>query len=225
MKIDCFANFLGLTRPARCVKSLLCGRWLFKLPSTSFLIQLSKLTTSTSSQNHDVARSVNRFGDVSTPDLRSLSAKCLAAMQCTLSGTLYVYQGEEIGQANLPRSWGLGEYKDIASEQFYAEELHARQQQHGTDKPDMSDVWDSLQHKARDHARSPMQWDASKHAGFSNANDAWMRVNEDYLKWNVARQQGQSDSVLEFWKSMIQFRKKYLACVSSRRFNSSLSLR
>lgn len=135
-------------------------------------------------------------------------------MQCTLSGTLYVYQGEEIGQANIPPSWGLEEYKDIASQQFYAEEMRARQEQHGTGKPDMSDVWDCLQHKARDHARSPMQWDASKHAGFSDAESPWMRVNDDYPEWNVARQRGRDDSVLEFWKKMIRFRKRHLACVS-----------
>ena len=70
-------------------------------------------------ENHDVARSVSRFGDVSTPELRSLSAKCIAAMQCTLSGTLFIYQGEEIGQANLPKSWGIEEYKDIMSQEYF----------------------------------------------------------------------------------------------------------
>jgi len=42
-------------------------------------------------------------------------------MQCTLSGTLYVYQGEEIGMANLPKEWSIEEYKDIASQTYYNE--------------------------------------------------------------------------------------------------------
>lgn len=42
-------------------------------------------------------------------------------MQCTLSGTLYVYQGEEIAMANLPTDWPIEEYKDIASQQYYFE--------------------------------------------------------------------------------------------------------
>lgn len=164
-------------------------------------------------QNHDVARSVSRFGDVSSPELRSLSAKCLAAVQCTLSGTLYIYQGEEIGQANLPTSWGIEEYEDIASQEFYHEELEARRQKQGTAEPDMSDVWSCLQRKARDHARSPMQWDNKKHAGFSDAENTWMRVNEDFPQWNVAAQSGEADSVLEFWKRVLRFRKSHLACV------------
>lgn len=45
----------------------------------------------------------------------------LAVMQCTLSGTLYVYQGEEIAMANLPTDWPIEEYKDIASQAYYHE--------------------------------------------------------------------------------------------------------
>lgn len=42
-------------------------------------------------------------------------------MECTLTGTLYIYQGEEIAMANLPVSWPIEEYKDIASQTYYAE--------------------------------------------------------------------------------------------------------
>lgn len=149
--------------------------------------------------------------------MRNLSAKCLAAMQCTLSGTLFIYQGEEIGQANLPRSWGIEEYKDIASQAYFSEELASRRMKQPKHDPDMSDVWDGLQRKARDHARSPMQWHSGKHAGFSDGDGTWMRVNDDYREWNVDAQLGTENSVLEFWRSMLRFRKKYLACVSQSR--------
>lgn len=84
----------------------------------------------------------------------------------------------------------------------------------------MSDVWDGLQRKARDHARNPMQWDDTPHAGFSRSRDGsettkpWMRVHDDYREWNVAKQKDDSDSVLSFWKAMIAFRKANLSCVS-----------
>jgi len=164
-------------------------------------------------ENHDVARSVSRFGNDTTPGYRTLSAKLLAAMQCTLSGTLYVYQGEEIAMANLPKEWSIEEYKDIASQQYYFEELAALQKVQGIADPDMSAIRDGLQRKARDHARNPMQWDDSDHAGFSlkaGGGKPWMRVHDDYKEWNVAKQQKSKDSVLAFWKEMIKFRKQYL---------------
>lgn len=144
-------------------------------------------------------------------------------MQCTLSGTLFVYQGEEIGQANLPRSWGIEEYKDIMSQEYFFEELDARRKKSGTQEPDMSDVWDGLQRKARDHARSPMQWNDKQHAGFTTAERPWMSVNEDYREWNVDSQliqvipgDSEEGSVLKFWREMLAFRKKNPACVSDR---------
>lgn len=165
-------------------------------------------------ENHDQARSVSRFGDDSTPELRTRSAKALALMQCTQSGTLYVYQGEEIGMANLPPSWPIGEYKDIATQQYYHEEQDARRAKQGKQDVDMSDVADNVQRKARDHGRNPMQWDATKHAGFSTKEgETWMRVNDDYKEWNVASQVDDKTSVHNFWRAMLAFRKEHLASV------------
>jgi alpha-glucosidase len=93
-------------------------------------------------------------------------------------------------------------------------ELAARSLKQSTENPDMADVLDGIQRKARDHGRSPMQWDASRHGGFSQA-EPWMRVNDDYREWNVATQKDDEGSILSFWKAMLIFRKKYLACVSS----------
>lgn len=135
-------------------------------------------------------------------------------MQCTLSGTLFVYQGEEIGMANLPKSWGIEEYEDIATQEYYSEELEAERKKQATSDPDMSEVWDNIRRKARDHARSPMQWTDGKQAGFSDADSMWMRANEDYPECNAAKQTGDKGSVLGFWRRMLAFRKKHLACVS-----------
>jgi len=74
--------------------------------------------------------------------------------------------------------------------------------------PDMSDILSNIQHKARDNPRTPMQWDGNPpSAGFSSSNDTWMRVNDDYESWNVARQVGNSRSVHSFWKRALYTRK------------------
>ena len=69
-------------------------------------------------ENHDHSRSVSRFGNDS-PEWRAASAKVFALLQITQSGTLFVYQGEELGMRNFPRSWGIEEYKDVASINFW----------------------------------------------------------------------------------------------------------
>ena len=75
-------------------------------------------TVSVFIENHDQGRSVSRFGNDSDA-WRSLSAKLLAMLQITQGGTQYVYQGEEIGMKNFPRSWGIEEYKDVASQNYW----------------------------------------------------------------------------------------------------------
>lgn len=66
-------------------------------------------------ENHDQARSVSRFADG-----RAGAAKMLAVlMACAQSGTVYVYQGQEIGMRNVPHEWGIEEYKDVASQLFW----------------------------------------------------------------------------------------------------------
>ena len=66
-------------------------------------------------ENHDFPRSISRFGQTSTPLLRALSTKLLAILQIGQGGTIYVYQREEIGMANITKSWGIERYKDTAT--------------------------------------------------------------------------------------------------------------
>ena len=61
-------------------------------------------------ENHDNPRSISRYTDDSDA-YRELGAKLLALMITTLSGTPYVYQGQEIGMRNVPPSWSVEEYK------------------------------------------------------------------------------------------------------------------
>ncbi|KAH8077732.1 alpha amylase [Cristinia sonorae] len=156
-------------------------------------------------ENHDNSRSVSRFGDDS-PEWRGISAKLLCIFQTTLTGTLYVYQGQEIGMKNAPKEWGLEEYKDPATINFWNQTLEKRVRMSGKREEDidMSDIMEGCQRKARDHGRTPVQWDSSPHSGFTTGTP-WMRVNDD--DWNVASQIGDPDSVFSFWKRALEVRK------------------
>jgi len=156
-------------------------------------------------ENHDTGRSVSRFGNDS-PQWRATTAKLLAMLQIAQSGTLYVYQGQEIGMANVPKSWGIEEYKDVASLIYYNRILKERTER--GESTDMSDILSGLQKKGRDNARTPMQWDESKNAGFGTGIP-WMRVNDDYKAWNVEVQSYRPDSVLSFWKDALRVRKDH----------------
>lgn len=70
-------------------------------------------------ENHDHPRAVSRFGNDTTDELRALSAKMLAILEVTQKGTLYIYQGQELGLKNFPPSWKLEEYKDVASQNYW----------------------------------------------------------------------------------------------------------
>ncbi|KAI8954142.1 glycoside hydrolase family 13 protein [Xylaria longipes] len=161
-------------------------------------------------ENHDNPRSVSRYTDDSDQN-RHIGAKLLALMQTTLGGTLFVYQGEELGMRNVPRSWDIEEYKDIETINYWdkVKKIYANDPerlQHGRAVIEM---------KARDHARTPMQWDASPNAGFCDANvTPWMRVNDDYTTINVGAQMKDDGAnadltVLRFWQQSIRRRKEH----------------
>lgn len=166
-------------------------------------------------ENHDQGRSVSRFAS-DAPEHRVHSAKLLALMLASLTGTLFIYQGQEIGMINVPPEWSIDdEYKDIESVNFYhtaqklADEKLAGEPE--AIKREMDYVKRSIQILGRDNARTPMQWDASnKSAGFTDKPEGgWMRTHDLYPEINVAQQLDDPDSVLSFWKSMLRFRKAH----------------
>ncbi|KAM0748850.1 glycoside hydrolase [Meredithblackwellia eburnea MCA 4105] len=157
-------------------------------------------------ENHDLARSVSRLGS-DKPDQRVPSAKVLATYLLTLSGTPIIYQGEELGMINIPPSWPLSEYKDINTHGFW-EDI----QREAKNFPEMEKTGlEGIHRLARDHARTPMQWtDEAPHAGFSTfKGDLWMRVNDNYPTINVRDQEGDSASVLEYYRTLIKLRNQH----------------
>lgn len=156
-------------------------------------------------ENHDQGRSVSRYAS-DKPEWRERSAKMLALMMAAMTGTLFVYQGQEIGMINAPKEWPIEDYQDIEALNYYKSVA----QRTGNDPATLDHVMKSIQILGRDHARLPMQWDDSSYAGFTTKKSgAWMRVNDIYKEINVASQQKDPASVLNFWKQVLKIRKEY----------------
>jgi oligo-1,6-glucosidase len=156
-------------------------------------------------ENHDQGRSVSRFAS-DAPEWRERSAKMLAMMMCAMTGTLFIYQGQEIGMINAPKEWPIEDYKDIESINYY----NSVKERTNNDPKAMAHVMKGIQILGRDHARLPMQWDDSPYAGFTTKKTgAWMRTNDSYKTINVAAQAHDPNSVLTFWKQMLKLRREY----------------
>ncbi|KAI5841026.1 glycoside hydrolase superfamily [Morchella snyderi] len=159
-------------------------------------------------ENHDQPRTVSRFVDRkytdSDYDIRAKVSKMLATFLVCQSGTVYVYQGQELGMRNCPKEWPIEEYKDIETTNYWNKVLEER----GGGDADMSDVMAQVQLKARDNGRTPMQWNDTAHGGFTTGTP-WMRVNDDYPCWNAALQTGDPDSAYSYWSRLLRFRKEF----------------
>ncbi|RYO96506.1 hypothetical protein DL765_011595 [Monosporascus sp. GIB2] len=160
-------------------------------------------------ENHDNPRSVSRYTDDSDR-WREKGAKLLALMQTTLGGTLFVYQGEEIGMRNAPTTWDIEEFKDIETINYWkkTQELYAN------DREQLDHARAVVDMKARDHARTPMQWTATDNAGFCDPGvQPWMRVMDDFKAVNVEAQMKADDpndlSVWQFWQRALKDRKEH----------------
>ncbi|KAL1406158.1 hypothetical protein Q8F55_007842 [Vanrija albida] len=150
-------------------------------------------------ENHDQPRSISRFGDDS-PEWRWASGRVLALLHTTLFGTVYLYQGEEIGMINVPLDWPIEDYQDVQT-QILVKEINET-----CENP--AKVIQQLLPKMRDHPRTPMQWTAEAGAGFSTAKP-WMRLPEDFTVCNVEAQVNDPKSLFSFWKSVLAFRREH----------------
>jgi glycosidase len=121
-----------------------------------------------------------------------------------LTGTLFIYQGQEIGMTNIPKTWGIEEIKDPDSLNAYNDV----KDRHDADPLWLKKAMGGIQRVARDNARTPVQWDSSANAGFTTGKP-WMRVNDNYPEINVADQQKDPKSVLNYWKKVNKLRKEY----------------
>ncbi|KAL4876549.1 glycoside hydrolase superfamily [Aspergillus karnatakaensis] len=164
-------------------------------------------------QNHDLPRSITRFTD-DRPQFRVHGAKMLALLQGCLSGTQYVYQGQEIDFVNAPReSYHIEDYRDVSSQLFF----DMVKERYGADnRVELDRAFDALQNIARDHSRLPIPWNGkAKYGGFSEAAERdgqevkapWIKPHPLAHEIDVSSQLHDSESVLAFWRRIIQFRQ------------------
>lgn len=144
--------------------------------------------------NHDQPRAVSRFGE----DRRwwRESATALATILHLQRGTPYVYQGEEIGMTNAPFE-NVADYRDIETLNHFATALAAGH--------DVASVINGVQAMSRDHARTPMQWDAGDNAGFTTGTP-WISVNPNSGELNAQSQYDRPGSIFEHYRRLIALR-------------------
>jgi len=128
--------------------------------------------------NHDIVRSWNRYGDGINNDA---IAKVLASLYLTLRGTPVMYYGEELGMENNdPKT--QDQVKDPIGVLGWPVE------------------------KGRDGERTPMQWDARLHAGFSRVTP-WLPVPDSARKRNVGVETADRSSILNLYKRLLALRR------------------
>ncbi|MFV0558620.1 MAG: alpha,alpha-phosphotrehalase [Enterococcus sp.] len=146
--------------------------------------------------NHDQPRALNRFIDVK--HYRVQGAKMLAATIHLNRGTPFIYMGEEIGMVD-PEFEQMSDYVDVESLNAY-QELQAKGQS-------PTEAFAIIKAKSRDNARTPMQWNQERHAGFSTAQP-WLKAGRSYPSINVAVEKEQG-SIFSFYQQLISLRKKF----------------
>ncbi len=150
-------------------------------------------------ENHDHPRIISRYG---SEQFWKESGKMLAAMYLFQQGTPFIYQGQEIGMLNF-RPESIEEYRDVQTIWNYNNKSLNK-----SEEERLKRQWRS----ARDSARTPVQWSSDPNAGFTTAETPWMSVNPNYTWLNMAQQEEDPDSILNFYRKAIALRKQ-LHCV------------
>ncbi len=152
--------------------------------------------------NHDQPRMLTRWGN-DAPEWRELSSKMLSTFLMTMRATPYYYFGDELGMNNIKFD-KIEDYKDIESINWYK----------GIEKEggDLKQFLESQKIAARDNGRTPFQWDETANAGFTTGQP-WLKVNPNYATVNVAAEEKQPASILNYFRKLTALRKQELALV------------
>ncbi|MBR3974617.1 MAG: alpha-glucosidase [Clostridia bacterium] len=146
-------------------------------------------------ENHDQPRIINRYGSV---EYRVESAKMLATMYICQSGTPFIYQGQEIGMLNYPFE-SIDQFTDVSTINNY-----------GVAKALLGEknAMSLANYASRDNARTPVQWNDSKNAGFTTADEPWFVINPNYKEINVEAADKDPNSILNYYRKLLKFRKE-----------------
>ena len=146
-------------------------------------------------ENHDEPRGASRFLPKHAQNPAGI--KMLGTVSVLLRGIPFIYQGQEIGMQNA--KWNsIDEYDDISTKDQYKAALAA-----GLSKEQALAACGRM---SRDNARTPMQWSDEANAGFTTAKP-WLKVNENYKAINVAAQEKDPSSVLNYYRRLVALRK------------------
>lgn len=151
-------------------------------------------------ENHDHPRIINRYGSLK---YRVESAKMLATMCYLQCGTPFIYQGQEIGMTNITLS-SIDQFKDVVT--FNNERLFKK---FGFSDKKYLEI---ANRTSRENARTPVQWDNSRYAGFSTA-EPWFYVNPNYPEINVADAEKDPNSILNYYRKLLKFRKEHKVAI------------
>ena len=145
-------------------------------------------------ENHDHPRIISRYG---SERYRTESGKMLAAMYILQRGTPFIYQGQEIGMLNIK----------LDSVQFYQDVMSKNNAAIASKFLPKKKVLELVQRSSRDNARTPMQWTDDRYAGFTTGVP-WFYVNGNYKQINVQAEDENPDSLLNFYRRLLRFRKE-----------------
>jgi oligo-1,6-glucosidase len=147
--------------------------------------------------NHDQPRMLTRWGN-DTPEFRDYSSKLLTTFILSMRATAFYYFGDEIGMSNI---------KFDRVEQYNDVELLTNYQQVKAKGGDLKRFLEGMKISSRDNGRTPMQWDTTVNGGFGNGTP-WLPVNGNYKTVNVAAQDKDPNSVLNYFRAMQKLRKE-----------------
>jgi len=146
--------------------------------------------------NHDFPRLVSRFGN--DQEYRIESAKLLSMLVLTLRGTACIYQGSEIGMSNVHFD-KIDEYRDVETINFHKEFTEAGLSE--------EEFLKRVHEHGRDNVRTPIQWDASHHSGFTTGQP-WINVNPNYTAINAEADINSENSIYKWYQQLLSFRKE-----------------
>lgn len=146
--------------------------------------------------NHDQPRMISRWGN-DAPEYREASSKLLTTFILSMRATPYYYFGDELGMSNIKFD-KIEDYRDIETINMYQKIKH--------EGGDLQYFLDGQKMSARDNGRTPFQWDDSENAGFTNGQP-WLKVNPNYKTVNVAIQEKDMNSPLNYFRKMVKLRK------------------
>ena len=146
--------------------------------------------------NHDQPRANSRFGDPKNYPVET--STMLAQTIHLLRGTPYIYQGEEIGMTN-PDFDDINDYVDVETHNAYK-----KLKEEGLSEEETMDI---IKEKSRDTSRTPMQWDDSVHAGFTDG-EPWLKVPDNYKTINTENEEN-SRKIYNYYKELIRLRKEH----------------